>query len=107
MHVFLSACHLSAVQDNWTPLRRAAHNGHERVVRALLAAGADLQALHDAASDGHEGAVRLLLIAGADKDARDSVSRSKVNHLMSRLVYEPCIYGAMCGKTERSVASAT
>lgn len=54
-------------------LHRAAHHGHDLIVRLLLAAGADIQArdvvgntpLHVAAQAGHNRVVKILLESGA------------------------------------------
>eukprot|EP00282_Hemiselmis_andersenii_P014912 CAMPEP_0114128332 /NCGR_PEP_ID=MMETSP0043_2-20121206/10874_1 /TAXON_ID=464988 /ORGANISM="Hemiselmis andersenii, Strain CCMP644" /LENGTH=168 /DNA_ID=CAMNT_0001221511 /DNA_START=62 /DNA_END=564 /DNA_ORIENTATION=- len=64
-----------------TILIHAAAQGHEEVVRALLAAGADVNfapttgdgrtALHWAAANGHRGCCELLQAAGADGTAED------------------------------------
>ena len=65
-----------------TPLWAAARNGHEAVVPALLAAGADKdRASRDgatplwvAAAKGHAAVVSALLAAGVDKRKRSSAS---------------------------------
>lgn len=63
-----------------TALHAAAEAGHEKAVKALLDAGAPIDAgnedgaptpLHFAASDNREPVVRLLLDRGADRSARD------------------------------------
>ena len=65
----------------WTPLIKAAHEGHAETVSRLLQAPeidpsiADehgLNALHHAAMGGHQQIVRELLGAGADTAARDA-----------------------------------
>ncbi|CAM9886787.1 unnamed protein product [Scytosiphon promiscuus] len=66
--------------QGWTPLIRAAANGHSHVVRALLAKGAEasvvadlgLTALHMSALNGHSSdLIRMLVRAGANIDAAD------------------------------------
>ena len=67
------------VQDERTPLHRAADNGHEKACEALLAGGADVNArdrnqfapLHFAACEGHEKACEGPHAHGADLHARD------------------------------------
>ncbi|XP_024527603.1 serine/threonine-protein kinase ste20 isoform X1 [Selaginella moellendorffii] len=57
-----------------SPLILAAAIGNEKIVRMLLAAGADINyedrskgtALHHAAAGGHRGVIKLLLVAGAN-----------------------------------------
>lgn len=66
--------------DTPPPLLEASEYGHLETVRALLAAGADIQAtntmtratsLHLAARTGSEGVVKVLLAKGADVEALD------------------------------------
>jgi len=67
-----------------TPLMRASGAGHEGVVRALLAAGADATAaakdgttaLHAACGGGREAVARLLVAAGADVGASDRAGKT-------------------------------
>ena len=62
--------------DFYFEIFKSASPGHEAVVAALLAAGADKNAatqdsvtpLHLAAQNGHEAVVAALLAAGADKE---------------------------------------
>ena len=66
-------------QMQYTPLHDAADKGHEAVTRALVEAGADVNAkeywmqrtpLHVAARNGHEAATSALLKGGADVNAK-------------------------------------
>lgn len=69
---------------DWTALHYAARFGFEQVVEALLAVGADVNALaqhkitplHGAVESGHAYVVRLLLDAGADVHATDAYGKS-------------------------------
>jgi len=64
---------------DWTPLMKAAVNGHEDVAERLLAAGADVNAMDNggytslmlAASNDHADVVELLLEHGAMIDAQE------------------------------------
>lgn len=68
----------SVSPDGFQPLHLAAYFGHRAVVRLLIAAGADVNAvapnpsqvrpLHSAVSGRHGGVVEILLDAGADPD---------------------------------------
>lgn len=61
--------------NKWTPLHKAALDGHEEIVELLIKKGANVNItnpvnetpLHDAAKEGHKKIVELLLNAGADK----------------------------------------
>ena len=75
----------AANKGNLTPLMYAAEAGHIDVLNALLAAGADVNALSSlgttaaylAAKDGHLNAVKALVAANADisiKAARDGTT---------------------------------
>ena len=78
--------------DGWTPLHLAAHFGRKNVADALLAGGAEVDALSSndltntplhAAIAGHEDAVAGLLLAnGADIDAVDGQGNTAL-HLAS------------------------
>lgn len=65
----------------------AAHRGHEKLVRSLIDAGADVNAstmlgrtpLHVAASQGHGHIVDLLLERGADIDAEDESNQTALS----------------------------
>jgi ankyrin repeat protein len=69
--------------DKKTALMFAANFGHTAVVEALIAAGADLNAVDQngstalimAAEGGHTDSVRVLLAAGADFSIRDSYAQ--------------------------------
>eukprot|EP00982_Pelagococcus_subviridis_P015521 31407-Pelagococcus_subviridis.AAC.5 len=62
------------------PLHKAASNGHEAVVRALIEAGADVNKANDngttplfiAAQKGHEAVVKALMEAGAVVNKADN-----------------------------------
>ena len=64
------------INDRWTPLIVAAHEGNEAAVAALLEAGADVNeaskngrtALFMSAQEGHDAVVAALLMAGAQAD---------------------------------------
>jgi uncharacterized protein len=75
-----------SVKDGGTPLMAASQSGHAEVVRALLAAGADVNAKKDygltalmlASVKNHSDVVRLLLAAGADPNAGTELSTTGV-----------------------------
>ena len=79
----------------YSMLTTACMTGHVKIVRMLIANGADLEwpSVEDmtplmwAAKEGHAEVVRLLLAAGADKEARDI-------ELWTPLVYA-CRYGKL------------
>jgi ankyrin repeat protein len=68
---------------NLTLLHRATFNGHEKIVKMLIDAGADLDIqdndgrtpLHVAASWGYVEIARMLIGAGANKDIPDNKGR--------------------------------
>lgn len=71
----------STMADDWTALALAAHNGHCRVVRTLLARRASANTLSTdddwtplmlACAHGHEDTARALIEAGVALDARSS-----------------------------------
>jgi hypothetical protein len=71
-----------------TPLFDAAFNGHADAVKALIAAGADMETkcddrettpLIDAACDGHIKVVEVLLLAGANKDAKNKYDDTAID----------------------------
>lgn len=67
-----------------TSISEAAAQGHDDLIRLLLAEGANPNALNDSGRsalwrscyNGHTGALKLLLEAGADPSFRDKVSRA-------------------------------
>ena len=71
----------------WTPLIFASNRGHSGIVKALLAAGADVNAATDygrtalitACEDGHLEAARALVAAGANVNAADQGGRTPLN----------------------------
>ena len=82
----------------WTALMYAAHHGKDKVIAALLGAGADIQykspasetALSVAVMQGHEATARLLIEAGADLSSPDLLIHASaignsnlVDHLIS------------------------
>jgi ankyrin repeat protein len=76
--------------DGWTPLQRAAQNGHAAVVKLLLEKGAELEskdkwysykrtALSCAAENGHAAVVKLLLEEGAELELKDNKWRTPLS----------------------------
>lgn len=67
-------------QGGYTPLHKAAYNGHVEIVEYLISKGADLNALsnsgstplHGAAFHGHPDAVRALIEKGAEIDIKNN-----------------------------------
>lgn len=65
-------------QDGYTPLHRAAYEGHTHIIQFLLERGAQIEnrtndgwtSLHSAANWGHAGAAGMLLRHGADINAQ-------------------------------------
>lgn len=57
--------------EGWSLLDLAAAHGHGAMVEALLAAGARATRLHPAVAGGRPDVVRALIAAGAPVDARD------------------------------------
>lgn len=70
--------------SQWTPLHRAAHNGHAFTCDLLISHGADIDAqtrwgsspLHYASSNGHALCVRLLLSRGADRTIKNGAGNT-------------------------------
>ena len=73
--------------NGWTPLMTASYRGHTSIVKALLAAGADVNAANNdgetalilACEDGHLEAARALVAAGANVNAADQGGRTPLN----------------------------
>lgn len=73
-------------------LHRAAHHGHDLIVRLLLAAGADIQArdvvgntpLHVATQAGHNRVVKILLDSGASLEAVSQSGMSPLHRAASK-----------------------
>lgn len=76
----------------WTPLHHACENNFPEAVKALLDAGAVVDALiygnrtplHMACEDGFEEVARLLIAAGADVDAKTSSGWTPLHHACYR-----------------------
>ena len=72
---------VNAIDDDWTPLKYAAHEGHKEVVELLIAEGAGVNTKTDdgwtplilAAIKGHKEIVDLLIANGADVNAKDEI----------------------------------
>ena len=72
----------------WRGLLWAAGNGHEAVVKVLIAAGADVNKvgnqcgtpLHCAAAYGHEAVVKVLIAAGADVNKAHKYGGTPLSH---------------------------
>ena len=73
----------------WWGLHWAARNGHEAMVKALIAAGADVNKvgnqyggtpLHCAAAYGHEAVVKVLIAAGADVNKAHKYGGTPLSH---------------------------
>ena len=74
----LITCFPAVASAGFTSLHHASGGGHMSEVKALIAAGADVNAkdedghtpLHRASINGHAGAIKILLAAGADMNAK-------------------------------------
>jgi len=82
-HLLDAGVGVSMADDHgWTPLHRAAQNGHEELAWLLVDRGAEVSAadrygstpLHDAFKNGHEALARLLIDRGADISAANGYS---------------------------------
>jgi ankyrin repeat protein len=77
----------NALVDDWTPLQRAAANGHIAAIAALLKAGARVDGANSygctplmwAAANGHTAAVDALVAAGADVHRADMYGNTALN----------------------------
>ncbi|KAH8714095.1 ankyrin repeat-containing domain protein [Phaeosphaeriaceae sp. PMI808] len=72
-----------------TPLSRAAENGHEEIIKLLLATGkVDIDAknrygmtpLSWAVENGHEAVIKLLLVQGAQANSKDNIKRTPLSY---------------------------
>ena len=95
LHAKAAPAELTAEQG-WTPLQRAAIDGHDDVVKALLSASKDKRtgntnypimsrdkagdtALHDASRNGHLGVVRELVLAKADLNSPNHAGQTALD----------------------------
>ena len=70
---------VSAIDNDWTPLKYAAHEGHKEVVELLIAEGAGVNTKTDdgwnplilAAIKGYKEIVELLIANGADVNTKN------------------------------------
>ena len=70
-------------KENGTPLMRASRKGHLEIVKALIAAGANVNIQHNGRTAliyaiwlGHLKIVKVLIVAGADVNHQDNVART-------------------------------
>ena len=66
----MSRARASRVQDGWTPLCQAAHEGHLDVVRALLNAGADKTI---AGKYSGNKPIDIVCVGGINKQHKDAI----------------------------------
>ena len=75
--IVMSAALVLALSLAFTDMHRAAHNNDVTQIKALVAAGASVEAqdnmkrtpLHEAASEGHTDAIKALVAAGATRSS--------------------------------------
>ncbi|KAK3270123.1 hypothetical protein CYMTET_21463 [Cymbomonas tetramitiformis] len=91
-------------RDGWTPLHQAAYSGQQKIVSALIKAGAKINdkdndgdtPLHYASAQNQSDCITVLAKSGADMEARDKDGESpmdvaangKVKQLLKKLLEE-------------------
>ena len=78
---------VNAIDDDWTPFKYAAHEGHKEITELLIAAYTDVNAkdnrsgtpLHFAASQGWKESPELLITAGAEVNEKDNRGRTPLD----------------------------
>ncbi|KAL7796213.1 hypothetical protein V8C43DRAFT_314272 [Trichoderma afarasin] len=91
-------------KNGWTPLWWAAKNGHENVIKLLLAAGANINIkdkhgqtllgralIFHVVNKEHEAVIKLLLTAGADTNAKDEDGLTALSWA-TKIGYEAAIH---------------